>query len=584
MSPTESAVGGGGMRAVGPTPQLWPPPESLRPTLVGRRHMVSAGHPLVADVAVRALEAGGNAVDAGVAAGLAANVVQVDMCNFGGVAPALVRPAGSDTVFSIAGLGEWGSGATVDAHLARHGGDMPLGGGAAVVPGAPAAWIAALKRFGTWTFARAAEPAVELALGGFPIDRRLAESFELTGRTFRRWSSSRAIYWPHGRPPRIGERLAQRDLGGLLGRLADEERGPSREAALDAVHAAFYAGEVAERIARSVSDDGGWMDVADLERFNAEVEPAAKGAYAGWDVWVTGAWTQGPALLQTLNVLSGFELAELGHNSVDYLHLLAEAIKLVFSDREAFYGDPRKVDVPLEWLLSRGHADELRARIQPAAALPDLPTLTGRAGRLDTTYLCTVDAAGNAFSATPSDTLDGGPVVPDLGIVVSPRGVQSRLDPDHPASVAPGKRPRLTPSPALATRRAEGGEDRMVWPFGSPGGDVILQSMLQAFLNVVEFDMTPQQAVEAPRAGCFSFPDSFFPHVHLPGRLNVEARVPAEVRAELAARGHDVVAWPAWEFDAGGVSMVRDLNPPAGGERVLVAAADPRRICYAAGR
>jgi gamma-glutamyltranspeptidase/glutathione hydrolase len=240
--------------------------------------------------------------------------------------------------------------------------------------------------------------------------------------------------------------------------------------------------------------------------------------------------------------------------------------------------------VPLEWLLSDEHAAELRAQIGSRTVLPNLPTMREPLlHRHDTTYLCVVDGDGNAFSATPSDTLDGGPIVPGLGIIVSPRGLQSRLDPAHPSVLAPGKRPRLTPSPALALHRG-GGVDARVWAFGCPGGDVILQAMLQALLNYVQFGMTPQQAVEAPRFASFSFPNSFYPHGEPQGQLNVEARIPPEVRDELAARGHDVVTWPEFEFDAGGVSLALDLVEPTRAGRVLAAAADPRRSTYAFGR
>jgi gamma-glutamyltranspeptidase/glutathione hydrolase len=238
------------------------------------------------------------------------------------------------------------------------------------------------------------------------------------------------------------------------------------------------------------------------------------------------------------------------------------------------------VNVPLERLLSDAHAAQLRARVDMARALGDtMDQDAAPLGRYDTTYLCIVDRDGNAFSATPSDTLDGGPIVPELGILVSSRGVQSRLDPDHPSVLAPGKRPRLTPAPAIAL-----GADARVWAFGCPGGDVILQAMLQAFLNVVHFDLTPQQAVEAPRVASFDAPNSFYPHTSLSRRVNVEARIGDAVRADLAARGHDVAVSPEWDFDAGGVSMCLDLRPPADGERVLAAAADPRRSTYAIGR
>src|SRR5262249_40518159 len=244
-------------------------------------------------------------------------------------------------------------------------------------------------------------------------------------------------------------------------------------------------------------------------------------------VHVPDTWCQGPALLQALAILEGFDLAALGHNTAEYLHVLAESVKLAFSDRERYYGDPRFVDVPLDRLLSDEHAVERGARLGERA-LPTLPTLREPVRQSDTTYLCVADREGNVFSATPSDTLDEGPIVPGLGILVSSRGVQSRLDPEHPAVLAPGKRPRLTPSPAIALH-----EDGRAWAFGSPGGDVILQAMLQAFLNVVEFGMTPQQAVEAPRVASYSFPNSFYPPTGPEGLLKVEARVPEEVQREL---------------------------------------------------
>jgi gamma-glutamyltranspeptidase/glutathione hydrolase len=503
------------------------------------------------------------------------------MCNFGGVAPILVRSAGSDEVWSVAGLGTWGSDVTLEAFHERFGDEMPLGGAVAVVPAAPDAWLTALARWGTWSFARVAEPAIELAEAGYALDLRTAFELELFGG---QWDTTRAIYWPECRPPRLGERLRQRELAALLRRLAEAESGSDRASALESVRRAFYQGEVAERVVEFVRADGGWLTLEDLATFRSEVAPAVSRPYADWLVHTTDTWSQGPALLQALAILEGFDIESLAHNSADYIHVVAESIKLSFSDRERYYGDPRFVDVPLEYLLSDEHADELRSLVREQVTLPNLPTVPSwRPRRGDTTYLCVIDADGSAFSATPSDTLDGGPIVPELGIIVSPRGVQSRLDPEHPSALAPGKRPRLTPSPALALKRGSG-LDSMVWAFGCPGGDVILQAMLQAFLNVVHFGMTPQAAVEAPRYASFSFPDSFYPHVEVERRLSIEARIPESTRAELAARGHDVHPWPEWEFDAGAVSLALDLEPPTAEGRVLAAAADPRRTTYAIGK
>lgn len=577
---------GGGMRRDPLFPNPFPPAEAGRPTIVGSRYVVSAGHPLVALVAARVFERGGNAIDAGVAAAMAANVVQSDMCNFGGVAPIIVRGAGSDEVHSIEGLGWWGSRATLQAYRERYGDDMPLGAPIALVPAAPAAYLAALETFGTLSFAEVADPAIELAADGFALDQRLASSLEVLGRTFERWPSSREVYWPAARAPTRGDWLRQPELARLLERLTRAEVGDTRASAIEAVRREFYEGEPARRIVDFTDAAGGWLSLDDLSVFRADVVPAVRGTYAEHQVFVPDTWCQGPAILAALGILERFDLAGMGLNSADYIHTLIEAIKLAFWDRERYFGDPRYVDVGLGQLLSREHLDELASRIVPGSVLPvpavrDQPSATSR--RADTTYLCTLDQEGNAFSATLSDTLDGGPVVPGLGIIVSPRGVQSHTQPGHPACIGPRKRPRLTPAPALALVDSRGGEPSVA-PFGCPGGDVILQAMLQGFLNLVEFGLSPQEALEAPRFASASFPDSFFPHDVRPDVVYIEDRIDAGIRTTLESRGHDVHEWAAFDFDAGAVAVALELQPSGGGRRVMAAAADPRRIGYAIGR
>jgi gamma-glutamyltranspeptidase/glutathione hydrolase len=557
--------------------------------------MAVTGHPLTALVAAQVLEAGGNAIDAGVAAGLATNVVQVDMCNLAGIAPILVRPAGSTEVMSVAGVGRWSSTATAEGYRDRHGTEMPPGCAACIVPGALAGWLSALERFGTWSFADVAAPAIELATDGFVLDATVATVLDLSARVYEQWPSSAEIYCPAGRRARPGDRLVQRDLGRLLSELARAETaadtaaetaaapGGDRTDRLDAVRRAFYEGEVARALADFVTAQGGFLTTDDLASFRAEVAPAPARRFPALDglaVHVTPAeWSQGPALLQALAVLTRFDLEALGHNSVAYLHLLIEAVKLAFSDRERFYGDSAPVD--LATLLSDDHAAELAALIRPDAALPDLATLRHPAdGVTSTTHLAVVDRDGNAFSSAPSDPLAMAPIVPGLGIMVSGRGVQSRTDPSHRAAIGPRRRPRVTPSPAIVLDDAG-----HVWPISCPGGDAILQAMLQSFLNVAVFGMTEQQAVEAPRAISLAFPNSFYPHQHPEGRVAVESRVPGDVLEGLAALGHDVRLWPPFEFEAGSVGMIRQRPPATPGTRpVLRAGADPRRAAYALGR
>jgi gamma-glutamyltranspeptidase/glutathione hydrolase len=288
-----------------------------------------------------------------------------------------------------------------------------------------------------------------------------------------------------------------------------------------------------------------------------------------------------------LTMLAPGDLAGLGHNSPAYLHRLVETVKLAFADRHAWFGDPRFVDVPLERLLDPAYCAERAALIDPACAFPDMPAPGGGplpdarsparddpAPALDTSYVAVIDKAGNAFSATPSDSSFDTPVIPGTGLCPSSRGSQSWADPRHPSGVAPGKRPRLTPAPFLA-RAANGA----LTTFGTPGGDVQLQALLQAWLNLEVFGMTPQAAVEAPRFASYSFPDSFEPHAAFPGRLSLEGRIGQETAAALQALGHDVAPWPDFTWRAGAVCLARRR---AGG--LLEAAADPRRPAYALGR
>ncbi len=554
----------------------YPPPESMRPTLVGDHWSVVGGHHLVSQVAADVLRRGGNAIDAGVAAGLASNVVQPDMCNLGGIASVLVRRAGDPTPYSVAGVGTWGASADRATILETYGGDLPPGGVPCIVPGAPSAWITALERFGTWSFADVAAPAAELATDGFPLDIRTAQSLEITGRDFAQWPSSREVYWPDGRPPRPGERLVQPALGRLLRDLAAAETGASRGDRLGAVHDHFYRGEVAQTVVEFVQARGGYLDTADLAGFRAEVAPAPSVSYGGWQVHVTPTWSQGMIVAQALGLLRSTDLKALGHNSSDYLHRIVETLKVAFAERERCYGDPAVTGLDPAALVDEGQLARLRAEIGERAR-PSAPVYGAAAPPTrSTTAVTVVDAAGNAFSSAISDTLDGGPIIPELGILCSHRGVQSRLLAGHPNELAPGKRPCVTPS-ALIALRGNGipGDGHDVWAIACPGADVIVQAILQCFLNVVEFDQTPQQAVEAPRLAAYSFPAGFHPHGQHDRLIRVEDRVPEPVRADLAARGHQVEPWPGYAFDAGSVQMSQVVDG------VLSAGADPRRSAYA---
>jgi gamma-glutamyltranspeptidase/glutathione hydrolase len=553
--------------------------------VMGRRWMVAAGHPLAAQAAARLLEAGGNAVDAGVAAGLCLGVVHPDMVSFAGVAPILVHLAASRETWQVSGVGPWPRRASVEFFRERCGGEIPVGVHRTVVPAAPEAWCAALERWGTLSFEAVARPALECAGEGFPLSEFSASLIQANEAAYRRWPTSAALYLPGGRPRAAGEAFVQADLARTIEIMIAAERGAAgagRAGAIRAARDAFYRGEIARAIVAFHEQEGGLLGAEDLADFAVEVAPALRGSFRDVEVATCGFWCQGPALLQTLNLLEPFDLAALGHNAPRYLHLVVEAIKLAFADREAYYGDPLHVKVPADGLLSKAYAEARRGLIRPDRAWVEAPagdplglgpTRNGAApGDLGTSYVAVVDPEGNAFSATPSDPSVDSPVVPGVGCVVSPRGSQSWLDPAHPSAVAPGKRPRLTPAPAIAFR------DGRPMPLGTPGGDVQLQAMLQVLLNVVVFGLPPQEAVEAPRVVSRSFPDSFWPHPTFPGRLDVESRIPAETRAALAEMGHRVSALPEWDWRAGAVCAVE--KRPDG---TLLAGADARRGSHAIG-
>ena len=328
----------------------------------------------------------------------------------------------------------------------------------------------------------------------------------------------------------------------------------------------------------------------DLADFHVGVEPAISVTFRGSRIYSCGPWCQGPALLQMLSMLEGVDLASLEHNSSAYVHRLVETMKLAFADRHRYFGDPRFVDVPLRELLSSEYCAARRSSIGESTARQMLsvgeePLVKGGGdpspypgartlSPLDTSYVAVIDSRGNVFSATPSDVSYDTPVIPGTGLCPSSRGSQSWSDPSHPSSVAPGKRPRLTPAPFLA--RAAGGYFSAL---GTPGGDVQLQALLQVWLNMEVFGMSPQAAVEAPRFATYDFQDSFEPHHAYPGRLNVETRFGVEVLSDLRNRGHDIALWPDWAWRAGAVCVARQR--PGG---VLEAAADPRRPAYALGR
>jgi gamma-glutamyltranspeptidase/glutathione hydrolase len=574
-----------------------------RPTIMGTRHMVAACQYLAAEAGFRILEAGGNAIDAGVAGGIALGVVQPEYVNFAGVAPIIIYSAAEDRVVTIPGLGPWPKAIARD-HFKRHfGGKIPQGILRTVVPAAPDAWITALERYGTMSFGEVAQSAIGFARDGFPVYPLMSEIITEHEAEYRAFPSNVALYLPKGRPPQVGEVFVQKELAATIQHMADQEaaaRHRGRAAGLAAARDAFYRGDIAQAIVKFQKQNGGFLSAEDLASYRSGFEEPVETTFGDIRTFACGPWCQGPSLLQALNLLDAGELSRLGHNSSGYLHRITEAVKLAFADREAYFGDPRVIDVPIEVLLSRDYTRQRRDMIRPDRAWPEMPpagdprklgaqrSLRARgsggapvvpegafqAAELDTSHVCVVDRHGNVFAATPSDGSYNAPVIPELGIIPSPRGSQNWGDPDHPSGVAPGKRPRLTPNPALAIQKG-----KMKMPFGTPGGDVQTQAMLQVFLNIHLFGMETQEAVEAPRAASYSFPGSFEPHAYHPGLLYLESRIEKSTGEALGRLGHKVAWWPDWTWLAGAVcAIVADEQTG-----VLKGGADPRRPSYAVG-
>ena len=570
---------------------------SVVPVTRGHHYVVSAGHELAALAAFEALENGGNAIDAGVAAILTLGVVYSDQVSIAGVAPMIVRLAETGEVVTIAGVGGWPRALDADAFIERHQGIMPLGVRRTVVPAAPDACLQALERWGTMTFRDVAARAVRYASQGFARHPVMLDYVRKYADDMRHWPENVDIWMPGGEVPAPGDRLVQPDLGRVLQFLCDEERaaGDDRMAGLAAVRRAFYRGDVASRILAHQRANDGLLAAEDLESFRCPVVPSVSRRFRfnGEEVEVhtCGAWCQGPFLLEALSMAEAAGVRNMAFGSDAYLHTIAETLKLTFADREGYLGDPDYVDVPLDTLVGAPYAADRSRAIDPVKASSGMPlpgTIPGYTGFVpaitaseeplrpppDTSIVCVIDGQGNGLCSTPSDTSWDTPVVPGAGFTVSSRGAQSWAVRGHPSCVAPGKRPRLTPNPCFVLSPG-----RWIMPFGTPGGDTQIQANLQTLLGHLTFGMELQDAVEAPRLVTHSHPDTFAPHTAHPGLVTAEARVDEGTCDRLASRGHRVERIENWTHWTGGVCAVR--KNLATGE--MEGAADPRRWSRAMG-
>jgi gamma-glutamyltranspeptidase/glutathione hydrolase len=602
------------------------PEFTTRPELAGTFGMVASTHWLATAAGMAVLEKGGNAFDAAVATGLTLQVVEPHLNGPAGEVPVIAHDSARGETFVVCGQGTAPAAATPEAFAAL-GLDLVPGSGllAACVPGAFGAWLLLLREYGTLRLRDVLSYAIGYAAAGFPLVPAISWAIAAVADIFRaHWQSSAAIYLNGPSLPAPHSLFANPVLAATYERVLAEAESASddREEQIEAARRAWYGGFVAEEMARFAQGEvmdvtgerhRGLLSYDDLAGWHARLEAPVTYDYQGLTVCKTGPWGQGPVFLQQLALLSGYDLASLDPGSAEFIHLVVEASKLAFADREAWYGDPDFVDVPLDDLLSPEYNAERRKLISDAASgdlIPGTPggrepavpgfaresfgkkgrgvsgdpgidPATGEplgrsradARRGDTCHLDVVDRWGNMVAATPSGGwLQSSPVIPALGFPLGTRAQMFTVDPGLPATIAPGKRPRTTLTPTMVLRDGE-----PYLAFGTPGGDQQDQWTLHFFLRHVHHGMNLQRAIDFPAFSSAHMPSSFYPREASPRRLDVEGRISAEVITDLRERGHDVAVAPPWSL--GRVSAV------ARSARLLHAAANPRGMQgYAAGR
>jgi gamma-glutamyltranspeptidase / glutathione hydrolase len=593
------------------------PSFTTRPEIRGTFGVVASTHWIASAVGMSVLEKGGNAFDAAAAAGFTLQVVEPSTNGPLGEAPMLVWSEANCRCDMICGQGVAPAAATI-AKFCELGLDLIPGTGllAAAVPGAFDAWMRLLRDYGTMPLAEILAPAIEYAENGYPMAHRVSETIGVVAEMFRRdWPSSAAVYLPQGRPPEPGRLFRNPVLAATYRRVLGEAGDGSREGQIERARHAWYRGFVAEAIdgfcrREKVLDVSGrrhrgLLTGDDLARWEAPVEAPLTFDYRGYTVAKGGPWSQGPVLLQQLALLRGFDLDDLDPLGPDFVHIVVECAKLAFADREAWYGDPDFVDVPIETLLGSAYNDARRKLVSEHASLelrpgsPDgrtprvlvggreavvagpgigEPTVTERGlVASDTCHIDVIDRWGNMVSATPSGGwLQSSPAIPELGFCLGTRMQMFWLEEGLPASLAPGKRPRSTLSPSMAFK-----DGKPYLAFGTPGGDQQDQWSLLMFLHHVHHGKNLQEAIDCPAFHNEHMPSSFYPRAAQPGVVAMESRFPEATRAALARRGHRVRVGEAWS--EGRLSGCAREETPAG--QILKAAANPRGMQgYAVGR
>ena len=562
-----------------------------RPSVMGTRFAISTTHYLATEAGMQVFRSGGNAVDAGVAAGVTLGVVDKHYVELGGVAPTIVHGPGLPAPEVYDGIGRSPIALTLPGYRERLGNGMPAWLLNGVVPGALDTWLTVLEKHGRLPLSEVLSPAIDIASEGFPVHRKLARAIDEAAVRHAAGGPeiNPRMLAADGTPLVEGELLVQPELASFLRELARECKGAeaSRRRGIALARESFYRGRLSEVVVRHWEGIGSTLKADDLYMHRATVSSPVRVDVGSRQLGVCGPWSQGPTLAILMQLLK--RLCRDLPDDPALAHAYLEAMKLAAADREGFIGDPEHVEVPLSGLCSDEYADE-RVRLVAATAAHDLPPPgrawyyengSARRGHVpqlspasrddtpskDTGYVCAMDVEGYSLSATPSDGGVQGPTVEDLGLVLSRRGEQFWLEEGHPAGLARAKRPRLTPNPAILME-----SDSAVMALGTPGADAQCQAMAQVLVNVVHLEMGLQEAIEAPRVVSAGIPESAQPHRYRPGVALLENRHPPELFSWLEGRGHIIEPIEAYDPVAGGVSAVRRL--PTG---ALEAAADPRR-------
>jgi gamma-glutamyltranspeptidase/glutathione hydrolase len=569
-------------------------PFTTRPEILGTFGVVASTHWLASATGMAVLEKGGNAFDAGVAVGFALQVVEPHLNGPGGEAPIIVHDTRRGKTEVICGQGVAPAGATI-AHYRREGLDMVPGTGllATCVPGAFDAWMVLLRDYGTMGLEQVLTPAIEFARDGYPLVQRICDTIGTVADLFRdHWKSSAAVYLPGGKIPAAGSLFTNRAMADTYTRLLREAQsaGGDRVRQIEKARQVWSQGFVAEAIDRfcrtqdvmdvSGAPHKGVLTGQDMAKWQVSIEAPLTYQYGNYTVMKCGAWSQGPVMLQQLALLKALGFDSADPTAPDFVHLVIEAAKLSYADREVFYGDPDFVEVPIDVLLSDtynaqrakligkeasldlrpgniegfGGTIKLRRADKAAGAGAGEPTVGALAGvgeptvestgRVigDTVHFDIVDKAGNMISATPSGGwLQSSPIIPELGFCLGSRAQMFYLDETSPSALAPGKRPRSTLSPGMALR-----DGQPYLSFGTPGGDQQDQWATQFFLRHVHAGMNLQEAIDCPAFHTEHFPLSFWPRTARPGVAVLEGRMPKATVTELQKRGHIVEVGGDW--------------------------------------